>query len=997
MVAPGHAMPLALDLAGVSRSLAMAGDAQAVPVPGGKLRVLMVISRPAGAADVGYRMIARPLLERLEAVRGAVEVVVLRPPTLDALRAELTAAAAAGRPYQVVHFDGHGEMFYGEGALAFESASGGEDRVRAARIAEVLGDAAVPVVVLNACQSGAVGMDLEAAVATALLRDGVASVVAMAYRVYPVAAAEFMAAFYEQLFAGGTVGSAVTAGRQQLYRSPRRPSPKGELPLADWLVPVHYVRREVSFPQAVLPRPAESPSLADALAELTVAAGGAGAGGLDEVAGVFVGRDALFYDLEAAARLQKVVVLAGPGGTGKTELAKAFGRWWRDTGGVDQPDRVFWHSFEPGTALPGLAGVITEIGLALYGSDFARLDDEARRTRVQNALIEHRMLLLWDNFESVRQMPGPGRAPLPLDDPGCVEIRGFLAQLAAHGKSAVVITSRTREEWLGPIPRIEVGGLTASEAVEYADVLLAAFPAAQPRRAQRSFGELLEWLDGHPLAMRLTLPRLDTNDPADLLAELRGIIPLPGDADTGSGRLSLLGACITYSFIHLTEQTRRLLSALSLFHGIADLVLLTLMSVAETAPARFAGISHEKWAAVLRDAARVGLLTDLDRGRYLIHPALPGYLAVSWAAGDPGGYEQERQASEQALRSACADFSRWLTGQIAAGDATRAYTIIGLQRRTFGAMLGRALDHHAWADADGIIRSLDAYWDAHGFGGEAGIWADRILDATAGPGEDPPVPARSLWLYVTMRRATRQNHAGQQERAAQTYQRALAYLQGQPAADWTRKNICAIYHQLGFTAQARGSLGEADDWYRKSLAIRRELGDRPGMAICYHELGRTAQARGRLEDADDWYRKSLAIKEELGNRPGMAATYHQLGWTAQDRGQLDEADKWYRKSLEIKEELGDRRLIATTRHQLGNIALLRGLLEEATSITEDPSPSAKSSETAPSWRAPTISSVPPPKPADGWTKPTTGTANPWPSAKNSATVSTWRPTTSSSA
>ena len=280
MVAPGHAMPAALDLAGVSRSLAMAGDAQAVPVPGGKLRVLMVISRPARAADVGYRMIARPLLERLEAVRGAVEVVVLRPPTLDALRAELTAAAAAGRPYQVVHFDGHGEMFYGEGALAFESASGGEDRVRAARIAEVLGDAAVPVVVLNACQSGAVGMDLEAAVATALLRDGVASVVAMAYRVYPVAAAEFMAAFYEQLFAGGTVGSAVTAGRQQLYRSPRRPSPKGELPLADWLVPVHYVRREVSFPQAVLPRPAESPSLADALAELTVAAGGAEAGRL---------------------------------------------------------------------------------------------------------------------------------------------------------------------------------------------------------------------------------------------------------------------------------------------------------------------------------------------------------------------------------------------------------------------------------------------------------------------------------------------------------------------------------------------------------------------------------------------------------------------------------------------------------------------------------------------------------------------------------------------
>ncbi|HUC26501.1 MAG TPA: CHAT domain-containing protein, partial [Streptosporangiaceae bacterium] len=254
MADPARTRPLALEIAGVGRSFPVAPDAaQTVDVPGGRLRVLMVISRPAGGDDVGYRMIARPLLARLEAAQGAVDLEVLRPPTLDALRGKLVTAANTGMPFQVVHFDGHGVMpgypagtrdplmfmaADGEGMLVFEKPGGGPHAVPASRVAQVLADAKVPVVILNACQSAAVGKELEAAIATRLLGEGIASVVAMAYSVYAVAAAEFMAAFYEHLFIGGTVSAAVTAGRQQMFRAPSRPSPKGDLPLQDWLVPV---------------------------------------------------------------------------------------------------------------------------------------------------------------------------------------------------------------------------------------------------------------------------------------------------------------------------------------------------------------------------------------------------------------------------------------------------------------------------------------------------------------------------------------------------------------------------------------------------------------------------------------------------------------------------------------------------------------------------------------------------------------------------------------
>jgi hypothetical protein len=241
---PQRDTPLALAMTAFDRTISAAGEATPVP-PGDALRVLMVIARPAGLEDIGYQMVARPLLQRLDAVRGKVVLEVLRPPTLERLVGVLRAAVEAGRPYHILHFDGHGtfgavaagaggaahfDAGAARGFLLFEQAGGGEQQVAADQFALAVSDGKVPLVVLNACRSGMVGE--EAAMATRLLEGGAASVVAMGYSVYAVAAAEFMAEFYEALFAGRTVSAAVAAGRQRLHRNPQRPSPKGPLSLA---------------------------------------------------------------------------------------------------------------------------------------------------------------------------------------------------------------------------------------------------------------------------------------------------------------------------------------------------------------------------------------------------------------------------------------------------------------------------------------------------------------------------------------------------------------------------------------------------------------------------------------------------------------------------------------------------------------------------------------------------------------------------------------------
>ena len=463
-----------------------------------------------------------------------------------------------------------------------------------------------------------------------------------------------------------------------------------------------------------------------------------------------------------------------------------------------------------------------------------------------------------------------------------------------------------------------------------------------------------------------------------------------------------------------------------------------LFSAVEGVPGRFAGISKQEWTAVLEDAARVGLLTGLGGGMYQIHPALPGYLAAGWHAEDPAGYSQEREACEQALCAACAAFSRWLTGQIESGNAALAYT----HHRAAAADPGRDARPRPGPPRLGRRRRYRPGAGCVLGHPRPGRGSRRLGRPHPGrhhrPRPGPAAkPAGSLWLYTTIRQATRQKDAGQPDQAAQTYRQALAYLQDQPETEWTRGNIAVIYHQLGMTAQDRGRLDEADDWYRKALTIDEELGDRPGMASTYHQLGITAQDRGRLDEADDWYRKALTINEELGNRPGMAITYHQLGNTAQDRGRLDEADDWYRKALTINEELGDRPGMASTYHQLGITAQDRGRLDEAEdwyrkalTINEElgDRPGMASTyhqlgitaqdrgrlDEAEDWyrKALTIKEELGDRPGmattyhqlgitaqdrGGWTRPRTGTAKPSPSTKNSATAPAWRSPTRSSA
>jgi tetratricopeptide (TPR) repeat protein len=929
----------------------------------------MVIARPKGEEDAGYRAVARPLFDKLDAVAGKVEVELSRPPTFARLKALLTDAKRAGRPYHILHFDGHGTFGVGagggadplrfrgpeQGYLLFEGASDDERLVSAAAFGEAIDEAGVPLVVFNACRSGQLGSEVgpEATVATRLMQSGTAAVVAMSYSVYVRAAAEFMAAFYEALFQGEPVTRAVARGRRRLRDRPLRPSPKGDLPLKDWCVPVHYGRREVVFPglrreetgtrkglslDHTLDRVAEQ-DRADAETQARDPLAPAG--------GRFFGRDREFYRLERAIAAdpktghvaRPVMLIQGQGGAGKTELAKAYARWLVQTGWAEG---ALLHSFEPGVATFGLDGLTSAVGLALFGTDFAlkTKDPVDRAAVVLDVLKNHRIILVLDNFESARSMP-TGATP-PLDDAEAERLRAFLAAASAGVRSLILITSRSDERWLAEesdaskvnLERLALGGLLREEVSEYADHLLADKPRARERRAEeKAFGELLEWLECHPLSLRLILPRLEDASVADLIVGLTGQQPLPtGRGDEGlPERHRTLDACVAYSLEQLPAEDRQRLFALSLFEGCAVAAVLANLAQVEEPTTRFRGVSRGDWGAVLDRVTSLGLLTSLGAGVYRLHPALPRYLRGAWREQAGAVFEAEWDAAEQAFIAVSAGFGGWLLQQIQGGEAATAMSLIDLQRRSLGRALGEALRRRKFAEAQAIMEPLEGYSDARGLVAEANGWVARARDATEdddGHAPDFDTPAGALWLFAVGAEANRAINAGHLDEAERAHRKIAQVLEASKSAN-ARRHLATAYHQLGNVAYARGALDDAEAWYKKSLAIKEALGDRAGMAMSYHQLGMVAQQRGALDDAEALYKKSLAIKEALGDRPGMATSYHQLGNVAYARGALEDAEAWYKKALAIAEALDNRPYVAAITHQLGMVVQARGALDDA--------------------------------------------------------------------
>jgi predicted ATPase/class 3 adenylate cyclase len=142
-------------------------------------------------------------------------------------------------------------------------------------------------------------------------------------------------------------------------------------------------------------------------------------------------------------------------------------------------------------------------------------------------------------------------------------------------------------------------------------------------------------------------------------------------------------------------------------------------------------------------------------------------------------------------------------------------------------------------------------------------------------------------------------------------------------------------HGAGAMAWQQGEYSAARTLHEESLAIRRELGDRRGIAASLHSLGNVARKQGDFPSAQALCEESLAIRRELGDRWGIAASLGNLGNVAAEQGDYPAARALHAESLAVRRELGDRWGIGNSLNNMGNVAYDQGDYPSAQALYEE--------------------------------------------------------------
>lgn len=908
------------------------------------LRLLVIVCRPEEAGFLDPRYTPEAILEAL-ADRPEVDIDFCRPPTLAALVKELETARRDGLPYHAVHFDGHGTTLSAEGgigALCFENAEGGLHLVRAPELGDLLSRYDVPLVVLEACRTATKAFAQDT-VAGALLRQGVGTVLAMGHAVHVDLTRELMAGFYDTIGDGAALGEALQAARNRAYAQPeRRTRIAADAPavaLRDWFVPQLYQGDQ--DPRLLPEKPARRKRRKEPIFAGFPPAPRAG----------FQGRGHELHRLERAVGGHRAVVVHAPGGIGKTALAREAAHWWVRTGLF--PDGAVFVSLEGN---PSPDRLVSQVGEALAGIDFHAKKDAA--VWLEDQLGRRRMLLVWDNYESV----------LPAFNAGSSTPPEFadLARKWTSGGSRLLVTCRSAEVGFDA-QRFPLGELNRIEGLMLLVGYLDRLGFGRRQREERGWtGEELEPLavrtGGHPLALELLAPQVVKLGPERVLKELAELLARI-EQDHPEERNRSLKASIDFSVRHLSPEARAALPAVALLSG----------GCLELIARDVIGLEGEAWERVRSELEATGLVR-VEEPFFRPHPVLaelepPGLEASAKTGLGQEPEEEARRRVEERFLAAATSFALEFDKIVRTSDARLALGAMAATEAVVRRAIARAAAARRLELAWAIAYALKIFLELTGRGGEGGQLMSGLRQrAEVAGGEITEVAAKltreAAWehaaadpagaaaelveLLSRLRCAQDWDTRSERAHALMTLGRVYYDLAGRPAdaiphleevirlfaelealgaPDTTNRS--AAFGDLANALISLGRLPEALTAAEEGRSLDRARQDLSAAARAEGQIAQILATQGRFGEAEASYHRALEDAAASGDDEAAGILWQSLGGMALARNRPGDAVQPLHKALAAFERAGNDRGRMQVLNSLGNVEQQRGRREAA--------------------------------------------------------------------